>query len=207
MWNPPRDPLVHVLLNSTGNFSIEDICLLFSRTTVLPPKNFVFYTWLDPLKARELTVSCRSDTKTLSLTVSRKKKFWSNTIESCSSWVRIRDRSLILKIVRATSVRMLTLSSAEPIERSSIFSHAKAKFNRKMIFTEIRIENRLENFIVRNRKKRRKFFLNFFVCFSPNVISSTGKAKTELFIRFSSMVYKRFFFFPTTKIWLKRRQA
>jgi hypothetical protein len=39
------------------------------RTIVLPPQNYVYYTWLDPLKSRELIISCGSKKTELELTV------------------------------------------------------------------------------------------------------------------------------------------
>ncbi|CAF1542330.1 unnamed protein product [Adineta steineri] len=38
------------------------------RTQVLPPLNYVYYTWSDPLKPRELVISCGSKKKTVELT-------------------------------------------------------------------------------------------------------------------------------------------
>ncbi|CAF4238145.1 unnamed protein product, partial [Adineta steineri] len=38
------------------------------RTQVLPPLNYVYYTWPDPLKSRELVISCGSKKKTVELT-------------------------------------------------------------------------------------------------------------------------------------------
>jgi hypothetical protein len=40
------------------------------RTQILPPQNYVYYTWLDPLKPRELVISCGSKTTELELSVS-----------------------------------------------------------------------------------------------------------------------------------------
>jgi len=48
------------------------MCFLYSnnrRTIVLPPQNYVYYTWLDPLKPRGLTISCGSKERVLELTV------------------------------------------------------------------------------------------------------------------------------------------
>ncbi len=45
--------------------------ILFSKTQVLPPLNYVYYTWADPLKSRELTVSCGTKKAKLGLTVNR----------------------------------------------------------------------------------------------------------------------------------------
>jgi len=39
------------------------------RTEILPPLNYVYYTWMDPLKARELTISCGSKSTKLELNV------------------------------------------------------------------------------------------------------------------------------------------
>jgi hypothetical protein len=36
---------------------------------VLPPQNYVYYTWLDPLKPRQLVISCGSKKTELELTV------------------------------------------------------------------------------------------------------------------------------------------
>ncbi|CAF4060347.1 unnamed protein product, partial [Adineta steineri] len=41
------------------------------RTQVLPPLNYVYYTWSDPLKSRELVISCGSKKKTVELTPQR----------------------------------------------------------------------------------------------------------------------------------------
>jgi hypothetical protein len=40
------------------------------RTIVLPPQNYVYYTWLDPLKPRELVILCGSKKTELALIVS-----------------------------------------------------------------------------------------------------------------------------------------
>jgi hypothetical protein len=43
----------------------------YRRTQVLPPRNYVYYTWLDPLKPRQLVISCGSKKTQLELTVRR----------------------------------------------------------------------------------------------------------------------------------------
>jgi len=48
------------------------MCFLSSnnrRAIVLPPQNYVYYTWLDPLKPRELIISCGSKKSVLEITV------------------------------------------------------------------------------------------------------------------------------------------
>jgi hypothetical protein len=39
------------------------------RTQVLPPLNYVYYTWSDPVKARKLVISCGSKKTQLELNV------------------------------------------------------------------------------------------------------------------------------------------
>jgi hypothetical protein len=80
---------------------------------VLPPQNYVYYTWLDPLKPRQLVISCGSKTTELELTV---RRFSSVVLlfVLCSNLDPIE-----------LNICMLTLCSISSIERNSIFSHAK----------------------------------------------------------------------------------
>jgi hypothetical protein len=44
---------------------------VFNRQTqLLPPLNYVYYTWTDPLKPRDLLISCGTKSATIQLTVS-----------------------------------------------------------------------------------------------------------------------------------------
>jgi hypothetical protein len=59
-------------------FSFQKKLILFlnRRTQILPPLNYVYYTWMDPLKVRELVISCGSKTANIALTVSHLRKYY-----------------------------------------------------------------------------------------------------------------------------------
>ncbi|CAF2545662.1 unnamed protein product [Rotaria sp. Silwood2] len=58
-----------LIVNSLENEPVSFCQVNDVRTQILPPSNYVYYTWTDPILPRELTVSCRSKSAKIGFTV------------------------------------------------------------------------------------------------------------------------------------------
>ncbi|CAF2390576.1 unnamed protein product [Rotaria sp. Silwood2] len=58
-----------LIVNSLENEPVSFCQVNDVRTQILPPSNYVYYTWTDPILPRELTVSCGSKSEKIGFTV------------------------------------------------------------------------------------------------------------------------------------------